>query len=88
MRVSVDKYFENIAKIILWKNFHDRIHNQTAVMLFSLFLVTFPNKFLYLCVYSVFDGLTMAAPVGHLTLKFNSIKSNSLGLLPEVRIIF
>ena len=26
-------------------------------------------------------GLTMAAPVGHLTIKFNSIKFNSLGLL-------
>ena len=21
------KYFENVVKIILWKNFHDRIHN-------------------------------------------------------------
>ena len=31
--------------------------------------------------YSVFGGLTMAAPVGHLTIKFNSIKFNSLGLL-------
>ena len=47
-------------------------------MLFSLFLVTFPNK---LCVYSVFGGLTLAAPGGHLTIKFNSIKFNSLGLL-------
>ena len=24
---SVCKYFENIVKIILWKNFHDRINN-------------------------------------------------------------
>ena len=42
-------------------------------MLFSIFLVTFPNKLLY-CVHSVFGSLTMAAPVGHLTIKFNSIK--------------
>ena len=34
-----------------------------------------------LCVYSAFGGLTMAAPMGHLTIKFNSIKFNSLGLL-------
>ena len=34
-----------------------------------------------LCVYLVFGGLTMAAPMGHLTIKFNSIKFNSLGLL-------
>ena len=34
-----------------------------------------------LCVYLVFDGLTMAAPMGHLTIKFNSIKFNSLGWL-------
>ena len=24
---SIDKYFENIVKILLWKNFHDQIHN-------------------------------------------------------------
>ena len=24
---SVGKYFENIVKITLWKNFHDRINN-------------------------------------------------------------
>ena len=24
---SIDKYFVNIVKIILWKNFHDQIHN-------------------------------------------------------------
>ena len=24
---SVDEYFENIVKIILWKKFHDRIYN-------------------------------------------------------------
>ena len=47
-------------------------------MLFSLFLVTFPNKLLYF-VCSVFGGLTMAAPMGHLTFKFNSIKFNGLG---------
>ena len=40
-------YFENIVKIILWKNFHDRIHNQIAVMLFSLFFKIFSNKLLY-----------------------------------------
>ena len=44
---SVGKYFENIVKIILWKKFHDQIHNQIAVMLFSLFWVIFPNKLLY-----------------------------------------
>ena len=38
-------------------------------MLFSIFLVTFPNKPPILCVYSVFGGLTMAAPVGHFTIK-------------------
>ena len=31
--------------------------------------------------YSVFGGLAMAAPVGHLTIKFTSIIFNSLGLL-------
>ena len=49
-------------------------------MLFSVFLVTFPNRLLYF-VYLVFGGLTMAAPMVHLTIKFNSIKFNSLGLL-------
>ena len=37
------------------------------------------------CVYSVFGGLTMAAPMGHLTIKLNSIKFNSLGLLIKER---
>ena len=37
-----------------------------------------------LCVYSVFGDLTMAAPMGHLTIKFNSVKFNSLGLLSTV----
>ena len=50
-------------------------------MLFSLFLVTFSQQAPILCVYSVFGGLTMAAPVGHLTIKFNGIRFNSLGLL-------
>ena len=37
-------------------------------MLFSLFLVIFSQQAPILCVYSVFGGLTMAAPVGHLLL--------------------
>ena len=54
-------------------------------MLFSLFLVTFPKKTPILCVYLVFGGLTMAAPMGPLTIKFNSIKFNSLGLLLKLK---
>ena len=50
-------------------------------MLFSLFFGNFSQQASILCVYSVFGGLTMAAPMGHLTIKFNSIKFNSLGLL-------
>ena len=65
---------------MLWKNFLDRIHNYIAVMLFSLFGNCF-QQVPILCVYLVFGGLTMAAPVGHLTIKFSSIKFNSLGLL-------
>ena len=38
-----------------------------------------------LCVYLIFGGLTMAVPMGHLTIKFNSIKFNSLGLLVKER---
>ena len=34
-----------------------------------------------LWVYSVFGSLTMAAPVGHLTVKFNSTKFNSYRLI-------
>ena len=50
-------------------------------MLFTLFLVTFSQQVPIPCVYLVFGGLTMAAPMGHLTIKFNSIEFNSLGLL-------
>ena len=53
-------------------------------MLFSLFLVTFSQQAPILCVYLIFGGLTMAAPVGHLMIKFNSIKFNSLGLLINI----
>ena len=37
-------------------------------MLFSLFFGNFSQQAPILCVYSVFGGLTMAAPVGHLLL--------------------
>ena len=60
------------------KNFHDRIHYQIVKMLFSLLLVIFPNSSFTLCVFGI-GGLTMAAPVGHLTFEFNSIRFNSLG---------
>ena len=56
-RVSVDNYFfpsinifENIVKIIWWKNNYDWIWNKIAVMFInyiSTFLVSFLNEFLY-----------------------------------------
>ena len=76
---SVGKYFGNIVKIILWKKFHNRILNCSNIIL-TIF-GNFSQQAPILCVYLVFGGLTMAAPMGHLTIKFNSIKFNSLGLL-------
>ena len=53
-------------------------------MLFSLFVVTFPNKLLTLCVFGIWWSYNGCAR-GPLTIKFNSIKFNSLGLLIRVR---
>ena len=40
-------------------------------MLFFIIFGIFSQQAPTLCVYSVFGGLTMAAPVGHLTIKFS-----------------
>ena len=52
MRVSIDKYFSTDKYFwsivnILWKNYDDWIQNKIAVVLSSLFLLSFPNNFLY-----------------------------------------
>ena len=64
---------------LLWKNNYDWFWNKIAVMLFLLFLVSFPIELL--CVYSVIGGLTMAAPMSHDTIRFNSNIFNNLRFL-------
>ena len=48
-------------------------------MLFSLFLVTFSQQAPILCVYSYLVVLQWLHPWAHFTIKYNSIKFNSLG---------
>ena len=87
LRVSVNRYFfpsVNILKI-LWRSHCEKI-SMTKIkiklqyVIFTIF-GNFSQQAPILCVYSVFGGLTMAAPVGHFTIIFNSTKFNSLGLL-------
>ena len=44
---SIVKCFEDIVKIMMWKNYYDWIKNNIAVMLLLLFLVSFPNELQY-----------------------------------------
>ena len=87
MRVSVDNYFFPSVNILktLWRSYCEKISitnikSNCSNVIHTIF-GNFSKQTPILCVYMVFGGLTMAAPIGHLTIKFNSIKFNSLGWL-------